>query len=203
MFRVRHLLSAFRSYFEGVGFPAAGDLTPANRRPQEADANVGTFLMNRDAASLDAQAGSDVRAGRTIGPPKERNEMLASSVDSDHQGVIRLVPETDEILAVSLEGAFDLANAPALGRQIDRALETGNGLIVDLSKATFIDSSVINVLVRASKAAGARGQAMVIQLGTAALVERVLELARLEQVLPRAHDRQEAVRVVQQRAKTV
>lgn len=160
--------------------------------------------MNRDGASLDAQAEPDVRAGRSTGPLKGRNEMFASSFGSEHHaGVIRVVPETDEIVAVCLEGDFDLANAPALGDQIDRALDTGNDLILDLSEATFIDSSVINVLVQASKAATGREQTMVLQVGTAAIVERVLELVRIERVLPRAHDRQEAVRIIQQKAETV
>ena len=126
--------------------------------------------------------------------------MFASSSGSEHRaGAIRVVHETDDIVAVCLEGDFDLANAPALGDQIDRALDTGNDLILDLSEATFIDSSVINVLVQASKTASGREQAMVLQLGTATIVERALELVRIEQVLPRAHDRQEAVQIIQGR----
>ena len=124
---------------------------------------------------------------------------MVASIGSEHrEGVICVVPETDEIIAVCLEGDFDMANAPVLGDQIDRALESGDNVIIDLSAATFIDSSVINVLVRASRAASGRGQAMVLQLGTAAIVERVIEITRIEQVVPRAHDRQEAVRMIQQ-----
>lgn len=130
--------------------------------------------------------------------------MLASAVGSTHrQGVIRVVAETDEIVAVCLEGDFDLSNAPAFADEIDRALESKNDLILDLSEATFIDSSVINVLVRASRAVRGRPQSVVLQLGTAAIVERALEIASIEQVLTRAHDRQEAVRIIQQQAETV
>ena len=129
--------------------------------------------------------------------------MHASSLGSEHRhGVIRVVPETDEIVAVCLEGEFDLTNAPSFRNETDHALESGNDLILDLSEATFIDSSVIHVLVHASQAASARQQTAVLQLGTAAIVERVLEIAAVENVLPRARDRQEAVRIVQQRAET-
>jgi anti-anti-sigma factor len=124
----------------------------------------------------------------------------SSSRSERRDGAIRIVPETDEIVAVCLEGDFDLANAPALADQIDRALDTGNDLILDLSEATFIDTSVVNLVVQASKTAGEREQAMVLQLGTAAIVERVLEFAGIERVLPRAHDRQEAVRIIQGQA---
>lgn len=129
--------------------------------------------------------------------------MLASAFDSQHrEGVIRVVPETDKIVAVCLEGDFDLANEPVFGGQVDQALESGKDLILDLSEATFIDASVINVLLRTATAAG-REQSVVLQLGTAAIVERVLEITRIEQVLPRAHDRQEAVRMIQQKAVVV
>ena len=127
--------------------------------------------------------------------------MLASSLGSKHrQGVISVVPETDGIVAVCLKGEFDIATERVLGDQVDRALERGDNLILDLSEATFIDSSVIGVLMRAVKVAGGRKQTMVLQLGTASIVERVFEITRIEQVLPRAHDRQEAVRMIQQKS---
>ena len=125
--------------------------------------------------------------------------MIASSLGSKHrQGVISVVPETDEIVAVCLAGEFDMANARTVGGEIDRTLEVGKDVIVDLSEATFVDSSLIDVLMRAVKASRARERTLVLQLGTAAIVERVLEITRIEQVLPRAHDRQEAVRMIQE-----
>jgi anti-anti-sigma factor len=124
--------------------------------------------------------------------------MSATSFGSEQRGVVRVVPETDEIVAVCLEGDFDLSNAPAIGKEVGLALEDGNDLILDLSQATFIDSSVVHVLVNASKAVIGSDRAVVLQLGTAAIVERVLEIAEIERVLPRAHERQEAVRIIQQ-----
>jgi len=123
--------------------------------------------------------------------------MHPSSLGSEFgHGVIRVDSETDGIIAVCLEGDFDLTNAPDLGDQIDRALESGTGLIVDLSEATFIDSSVIQVLVRASRAAAGRDTPVVLQLGTAPVVERILGIVGIEQVMPRADDRQGAVRLI-------
>ena len=125
--------------------------------------------------------------------------MFASRVGSEHpDGVVRIVPETEEIVAVCLQGDFDLKNARALDDQIDLALHTGNNLIVDLSEATFIDSTVLQVLVRASRDAAARQRTLILQIGTAAVVERLLEITRIERVLTRAHDRQEAVRMIEQ-----
>ena len=127
--------------------------------------------------------------------------MFASSVGSDHRdGVIRVVPETDGIVAVCLEGEFDLSNVRDLSDEIDRVLEAGNDVILDLSQVTFMDSSIISILVQGSREASARQQRMVLQLGTAAVVERVLELFAIEQVVPRARDREEAVRTIRHNA---
>ena len=130
--------------------------------------------------------------------------MLASYSGPKHRpGAIRVVSETAEIDAISLEGDFDMANAPAFDEEVDRALEGGKELILDLSEATFIDSTIINALFRATQAAGEKEQAIVLQLGTAAIVERALELVEIERLLPRAHDRQEAVRIIQEQAEAV
>lgn len=124
--------------------------------------------------------------------------MSASHVRSEHPPeAIRLVDETEHVVAVCLEGDLDRTNAAALDAAIDRALQSGNDLILDLSEATFIDSSVIQSVVRAAQSSGRTHQAIVLQLGTAPLFERVLEIVKIEEVLPRAHDRQDALRVIQ------
>ena len=124
--------------------------------------------------------------------------MSASQFRSEHPpGAIRLVDETEHVVAVCLEGELDRTNVAALDAAIERALQPGNDLIVDMSEATFIDSSVLQSVVRAAQSAGRTQQAIVLQLGTAALVERILEIVQIEEVLPRVHDRQEALRVIQ------
>ena len=130
--------------------------------------------------------------------------MFASSIGSEHHaGAIRVVPETDEIIAVCLEGEFDLSDVRGLRDEIDRALGGGNDVILDLSGATFLDSSIISVLVQSSREASASRQMVVLQLGTAAVVERILEFFAIERVVPRARDRREAVRIIQRHAASV
>ena len=114
----------------------------------------------------------------------------------DPDGVVHVQPETDEIVALSLEGEFDMANVDVLVEGIDQTLLRGKHLILDLSQATFIDSCVIHALVRASKAAHVQERTVVLQLGTAETVERLLEITDIESVLPRAHTRSDAIRIV-------
>jgi anti-anti-sigma factor len=124
--------------------------------------------------------------------------MSASSIGSEHQaGAIRVIPEGDEIVAVCLEGEFDVTNVSTLRDQVDGALANGNNVILDLSHTTFIDSSVIHVLFDAARAVEGKDQTLILQLGTAPIVERALEIVGIERALPRAHDREEAVRMIQ------
>jgi anti-sigma B factor antagonist len=124
--------------------------------------------------------------------------MFASPLDSEPDGVIRVVRETGGIVAVCLRGEFDLASVPALRETIDRALACGDNLIVDLSQVTFIDCSVIGALVDGKDAADGCDRTIVLQLGEAAMVERILELAEIGRALSMARDREEAVQITTQ-----
>jgi anti-anti-sigma factor len=119
---------------------------------------------------------------------------------SDGEGSLRVTQETDDIVAISLEGEFDMANSPLLVEQAERALDDQQHLILDLSDATFIDSAILNVLLQTHKAAVARGRIAVLQLGSAAIVDRVVALTRIERVLTRSDNRADAVRRIQELA---
>ena len=113
-------------------------------------------------------------------------------------GTLHVFPETDEIVAICLEGEWDMANTPRLVEESERVLTSERHLILDLSQATFIDSSVIGALFGAQRLASAHGRLAVLQLGTAAIVELALELSRVERILPRTHTRAEAIETIRQ-----
>jgi anti-anti-sigma factor len=174
----------------GENTPALGDL--------EAGANARTFLTNRDGASLDVQAEPD--SGLADYPQQKERTMSASQSGSeDRVGAVRRVPETGGIVAVCLDGEFDLANAPDLNEEIDQALESGMDVIFDLTGATFIASTAINALFRAAKAIEESQRTAVLQVGTPQIVERVLQIVDIDSVLPRAQTRPQAVELVHQR----
>jgi hypothetical protein len=51
-------------------------------------------------------------------------------------------------------------------------------------------------MAQAFDAGSGKDQAIVLQLGTAPIVERALKIVGIERVLPRAHDREEALRII-------
>jgi anti-sigma B factor antagonist len=77
---------------------------------------------------------------------------------------------------VVLGGEHDLNTAPDVHRAMSDAITNASHLIVDISKAEFIDSSTIAALVRAKDRAQAEGKRFNLVLGTAAIVERALEV---------------------------
>jgi anti-anti-sigma factor len=157
-----------------------------------------TFLINRDGASLEARAGTGLPGWLSI-RLAWRNVVQTTHLGSDRRlGAVHVVPETDEIVAVCLEGEFDMANTAALVEQLDHALSDNMHLVIDLSQTTFIDSTVINALFHASKVAKTRDRTVVLQLGTAPVVERLIEITDIERVICRATSRADAVQRIQQ-----
>ena len=86
---------------------------------------------------------------------------------------------------LTLSGEHDLSTAPELRRRLDKLLEEGTPTIVDLSPATFIDSSILGVILDGRRRAGENevGFAVMHSDGAEA-VDRVLEVTGLRGELP-------------------
>jgi anti-sigma B factor antagonist len=99
---------------------------------------------------------------------------------------------TDAGLAVvTISGEHDLSTAPNLRRRLDSLLDAGTDTVIDLSPATFIDSSILGVILDGRQRAADReiGFAVVHANGADA-VGRVLEVTGLRAELP-VHARRE------------
>ncbi len=87
---------------------------------------------------------------------------------------------------VRLAGSVDLEHAPDVRKMLLDAVALGRNVLVDLSAASYIDSSGIACLIEALQKARSAGA----DLGLVAVsiqAMRVLELARLDMVFP-IHD---------------
>ena len=81
------------------------------------------------------------------------------------------------VVLVVLSGEHDLTSADELRQTFDQSLSRCDHLIVDLSAAEFIDSTTIRVLMETRKHAIERDREFTVVLGTAAIVERALEIS--------------------------
>jgi anti-sigma B factor antagonist len=102
---------------------------------------------------------------------------------------------TDAGLAVlTISGEHDLSTAPELRRRLDVLLEEGTATVVDLSPATFIDSSILGVILDGRRrASDAEIGFAVVHSNGADAVDRVLEVTGLRNELPVHARREEAL----------
>jgi anti-anti-sigma factor len=88
-----------------------------------------------------------------------------------------------------LRGEHEAFTADKLSQEFDRLLEAGVAILVDLRRTTFIDSTVVGLLLTASRAASERGVDFVLLVGdeTGWPVHRLLEVTGLGSDLEVVH----------------
>lgn len=99
---------------------------------------------------------------------------------------------------VSLRGEHDLSTQPMLTDQLRGLARTGDGLVVDLRQAEFIDSTVLGALLRAyEEAGGAQAHRFAILVPrNGAVANRVVSLVGLDRVIPTVAHLETAIRSV-------
>src|ERR671932_2222713 len=91
-----------------------------------------------------------------------------------------------DVVVVSVAGEHDIYTAPTLREHLEEALGRGGGIVVDLTEATFVDSSVLGALLDARRRALDAGQGFVVCVGAAVEPggQRILDITGLVPVLP-------------------
>jgi anti-sigma B factor antagonist len=100
-----------------------------------------------------------------------------------------------DVVVVVVEGEHDIYTAPVLRERLDEALARNVGIVVDLTAATFVDSSILGALLDARRRAQEQEQGFVVSVGGAAEpgVRRILDITGLVPVLPVVGERDEAI----------
>jgi len=88
----------------------------------------------------------------------------------------------DGIFSVSVAGEVDLATAPELKEALGEVVSSGAvGVLVDLSNATFIDSTTLGVLMGAVRRLRPAGGELVIACADAN-IRKIFEITLLDRV---------------------
>jgi anti-sigma B factor antagonist len=93
---------------------------------------------------------------------------------------------------VSLAGELDLSTIPRVERRLFDQLRTQSGVIVDLTRLSFIDSSGIGLLIQAFRATEDRGSLHTV-IAEGSQVERVFRLVGIDRTLPLFSERSRAL----------
>ena len=103
-------------------------------------------------------------------------------------------PAHDGIHVAALTGELDIAATAAVREQVDGAAGR-RGLVLDLSGATFLDSSMLKELLRAGSELDRYGTRLVLA-GVTPQVRRVFELTRTMELFTVAGDPDAAVELL-------
>jgi anti-sigma B factor antagonist len=108
---------------------------------------------------------------------------------------IVLEDAAEDVVVVVVEGEHDIYTAPTLRERLDEAIARSTGVVVDLTGATFVDSSVLGALLDARRRALDAGQGFVVSVGDAVEpgVQRILDITGLVPVLPVVNGREAAI----------
>jgi anti-sigma B factor antagonist len=108
-------------------------------------------------------------------------------------GELALERNDSGLAVLTISGEHDLSTAPNLRRRLDNLLGDGTATVVDLSPATFIDSSILGVILDGRRRATEKGIGFaVVHSNGADAVDRVLEVTGLRAELPVHARREEA-----------
>jgi anti-anti-sigma factor len=139
--------------------------------------------------------GSGVCSGEPRTPVSDRlNRLAASILAAVHPGEITVERSEPGVVVISLEGEHDLSTAPALREQLEEVLREGAPIVVSLSGAEFIDSSIIGVVLDVQRRAEEAGTGFAAALEDGApAVQRVLQITGLDSNLPVRGSEREAI----------
>jgi anti-anti-sigma factor len=91
----------------------------------------------------------------------------------------------DDAFVVELKGEHEAYSATKLERELDHLLDDGSDIVVDLRKASFIDSQTAGLLLAAHRRAQERGTEFRVLIGeeTGWAVRTLLDVTGLGKVL--------------------
>jgi anti-sigma B factor antagonist len=109
-------------------------------------------------------------------------------------GEIDLERTDSGIAILSISGEHDLNTAPQLRQRLEEQMDAGTGVVVDLTKASFVDSSILGVILEGARRSADSGIGFAVaQANGAQAVSRVLEVTGLRAELPVHASREDAL----------
>ena len=109
-------------------------------------------------------------------------------------GEVKVERPQGGLAVVALEGEHDLGTVADVRDALSAAADAGDSIVVDLCPTSFVDSSILGVLLEARRAAGESDRGFAVACdGSAEAVRRVLEVTGLAEELPVHADRATAI----------
>ncbi len=101
---------------------------------------------------------------------------------------------------VECTGEHDMTTREEVDRLLGLLISENGLVVIDVSEARFIDSSFVNNILKADRLARQQEKVLRLQVGTAQIVRRVLEISGILEKLDCVTSRDEALRPVASQA---
>lgn len=108
-------------------------------------------------------------------------------------GTLTIVKPHPAIAVVECRGEHDLTTQAMTTGLIERLINENDLVVIDVTKTSFIDSTFIHGLLKAHVQAKKQGKQLRLQVATAAIVERALEITGVLDIIDWAGTREEAI----------
>jgi anti-sigma B factor antagonist len=105
---------------------------------------------------------------------------------------VQVEPAGPDASIVSLAGELDLSTIPRIENQLFDQLRSHPGVVVDLTRLSFIDSSGIALLIKAFREVDGGGKLHTV-IAPGSQVDRVLRIAGIDRALPLFAERTRAL----------
>jgi anti-sigma B factor antagonist len=105
---------------------------------------------------------------------------------------VRVEASGRDASVVSLAGELDLSTIPRIEGQLLEQVRSHSGVVVDLTRLSFIDSSGIGLLIKAFRAVDDGGKLLTV-IAPGSQVERVFQVAGIDRALPLFVERNQAL----------
>ena len=107
-------------------------------------------------------------------------------------------PLHGELMVIKLQGEVDLYAAPDLKEHVNSAIESGKTLLIlDLSEATFIDSTTLGILVSGMKRLRPRGGRLAV-LCPDPTMAKIFDITGLNRMFSVHETREDAIAALEQ-----
>jgi anti-anti-sigma factor len=106
---------------------------------------------------------------------------------------IEIVRAAEGTVVIALHGEHDLMTSDELATCLSAQIAANDLVVVDVTDAEFVDVSFVHNLLRADTLAAANGSRFILQMGTAPIVRRLIEVSGILHRLHWAGSREEAL----------
>ena len=90
---------------------------------------------------------------------------------------LKVLQQGPGTVVVEVLGEHDIATRDTTAELFGRLVAENELVVVDVTETQFIDSSFLNNLVKAQRAAHERGGTVLLQVGTEPIVKRIFEIS--------------------------